>query len=103
MRAPAHALAVCADAALPQVHQAMHDEEPEAGAVMAAAATGMQARESLEQPCAVRGSKAHAAVAHRQLHFAVERARAERDAAAAERRHRGERVLQDVAYHDIER
>src|SRR2546430_5199754 len=85
MRAVAHAVAVRADAPLPEVHQAMHDEEPEAGTVLAARATRMQARESLEQARAVRGAKAHTTVAHRQLHLAVERARAERDAAAAER------------------
>src|SRR2546430_2181540 len=85
MRALAHALAVRAHAPLPEVHEAMHDEQPEAGTVLAAGATRMQARESLEQARAVRGAKAHAAVAHRQLHLAVERARAERDAAAAER------------------
>src|SRR2546429_4254021 len=67
MRALAHALAVRAHAPLPEVHQAMHDEEPEAGTVLAARATRMQARESLEQARAVRGAKAHTTVAHRQL------------------------------------
>ena len=47
-RALPHALAVRADTAAGELHQTSHDEEAEAGAVVAAAAARVQARELLE-------------------------------------------------------
>jgi hypothetical protein len=90
---------VGAGAACGQLHQPPDDEQAETGAVAAAAAR--QSREFLEDARAVRGAEADAAVAHVELHGAVRAARAERDAATT--LHGGERVLEDVAYHDVER
>src|SRR5262249_3009185 len=101
-RALAGAVALGAHPPARELHQAAHDEQPEAGTVVAAPAPGVQTRELLEEPRAVGRGEADAAVAHLELDLAVRGARRELDPAAGAGE-RGERVLEDVAHHDVER
>src|SRR5438067_12139473 len=102
-RSLSDAVAVGAHPAVRQVHQALHDEEAESGAIVGAAAPGMQPREALEEPSALAAAKADPGIAHRELDLTVLRTRAQGDAAPAVARHGGKGVLEDVAHHDIER
>ncbi len=96
--------ALRADPPVRELHQAPDDVEPEAGAEAAAAATGMQAGEFLEEPRGIALPKSDAAVTYRELDLAAGCPPAgEGDTAAANRRDCRERVLQQVAQNDIER
>src|SRR5207237_2092036 len=101
-RSLSDAVAVGAHPAVRQVHQALHDEEPESGAVVGAPAPGMQPREALEEPSAAAAAKADPGIAHRELDLTVPRTRAQGEAAPAAGRDGGQGVLDDVAHHDVE-
>src|SRR5438067_4801117 len=83
-RSLSDAVAVGAHPAVRQVHQALHDEEAESGAIVGAAAPGMQSREALEEPSALAAAKADPGIAHRELDLTVLRTRAQGDARSEE-------------------
>ena len=74
---------------------------PKPGAVVAAARAGIEPRELAEQLLLVGDPKTNAAVAHGEFDLDAHGAGGERDLAAADRRHGGQRVLQHIAHHRI--
>ena len=96
--------ALRADPPARKLHQAPDDVEAEARAETAAAATGVQAGEFLEEPRGITRPETDAAVTYRELDLATSCPPAgESDAAAADRRNGRERILEEVAQDDIER
>src|SRR6185312_1570203 len=78
-------------------HQTLHDVEPESRTVIAAARTGLQTGELLEQPALIGRPESDAAVAHGELDLGARAARAHGDLPAADRSDGVERILDEVA------
>jgi hypothetical protein len=93
---------VRADTTAGELHQTPYDEEAEAGTVVAAATAGVQACEFIEQSNSVRGPEADAAIPYRQFDLARRTSCDERDGAPADRSDRGDGVLEQVPYNDIQ-